>query len=400
MRRFLRRLPILVVLALVIGATVMAFQPKPVPVDIVRVRKGPLQVSVDENGQTRIRDRYVVSAPLAGRLLRIELEPGDEVTAEATELAIIEPTDPSLLDERTREESQARSNAAAAAVKKFETMLSKTLAAHRKTESEFARAKKMRDENVINEQQFEDAEHAMQLAADDFRAAQFNKEIAEFEHQLAMAAFKRFDQPTSTDNNAHLTIQAPVSGVVLRVFQESKTVVTPGMRLIEVGDTTDLELVIDVLSTDAVNIEPGQPVVIEHWGGSQPLSGEVKRVEPSAFTKVSALGVEEQRVNVIVKFTDPVSDRAGLGDGFRVEARIVTWEHSEVLKVPTSSLFRRGENWAVFVVNDGKAQLRVIEIGRRNSLEAEVKDGLDVNQQVIQFPSDRVKDGIEIVERD
>lgn len=386
-------------LALVfVGVIVYSFMPKPVRVDMAVVEKGELQVTVDEDGKTRIKENYVVSAPLSGRLLRIELDAGDEVSAGRTLLAVIEPTDPALLDPRTRAETEARVKAAAAKLKQAGSNLEQTLAAMQHSESEVGRARQLFEKNIVSKQELEDKELLHRSRTEEYRAARFTEEIAEFELQQARAALLRTTSESPGDN-WHFRITAPIDGRVLRLLQESSTIVTPGTQLLELGDPQDLEVVIDVLSSDAVKIEPGNKVFLEQWGGSAPLVGAVRLVEPSAFTKISALGVEEQRVNVVIDLVDPPEKRSTLGDAFRVEARIVIWEGDGVVKVPTSALFRQDEEWAVFAVVGGHAQLRHVSIDHRNSLFAEVTNGLADGELVIAHPSDQVTDGVAVQKR-
>ena len=233
------------------------------------------------------------------------------------------------------------------------------------------------------------------------RSARYNQEIAKFELDQAGAALMRsvpnnHDGHEETNGNWNFTIRSPIDGRILRLFQESSAVVASGTSLLELGDPTDLEVEIDVLSRDAVKIAPGAVVLLEHWGGEKTLHGRVRLVEPSAFTKVSTLGVEEQRVNAIVDLLDPPQDRAELGDGFRVEARIIVAEATEVLKTPTSALFRVGDSWAVFRVVDGTARQTLVQLGMQNGLEAEVIEGLSPEDRVVVHPGDDVTDGIAV----
>jgi HlyD family secretion protein len=383
-----------------LGLLVWAFLPAAVEVDLGRVERGRLLVSVEHEGKTRVRERYVVSSPLAGRLLRVGLHPGDAVVAGKTLLAVIEPADPALLDARARAQAEARVEQALAARKQAASNLERARPAHLQAARELQRARRLRPGGSASEQEYEVALYREQAAAAEVRAGEFALRVAEFEVEQARAALIH-SRPRSPGEQEpfRFDIPAPVTGVVLRVFQESATVVTPGTRLLEVGDPIDLECEIDVLSTDAVKVRPGQRAVIEHWGGTGALQGRVRVREPSAFTKVSALGVEEQRVNIIIDLTDPPGRRPTLGDGYRVEARIVVWEGPDVLKVPSGALFRRGDGWAVFRVQRGKATPRVVTVGQDNGLEAEILEGLDEGDQVVLHPSDRVRDGAAVVPR-
>jgi HlyD family secretion protein len=387
-------------LILIIGI-VYAFLPRPVPVDLALAARGPLRVTVEEDGKTRIKERYVIASPVTGQQLRIELHPGDKVEAGKTVLAVLEPSDPSLLDARALAEAKARVRAAEAAKEQAQAKLEAARAKHELTKHELGRAQKLRAGQSISAQEFDTVEHAEQTAHKELRASQFFVKVATFELDLAQAALIRTRPPAAGKeaDNSRIEIHAPASGKILRVFQESAAVVTPGTKILEIGDPADLEAEIDVLSQDAVKIKPGNKVLFEHWGGGQPLLGQVRYVEPAAFLKISALGVEEQRVYVIADFVDPPEKRQALGDAFRVEARIIIWEGTDVLKIPAGALFRQGENWAVFAVVDGRATLRLVRAGHTNGLETQILEGLRENDWVIVHPSDRVQDGIRVVTR-
>ncbi len=414
----LRRLGLVAVALSVVGMLVYALLPKPVGVDLGTVERGPLQVTVDEDGRTRIKEQYIVSTPLSGRLMRIDLDVGDPVVAGQSAIARIQPTDPALLDPRARAQSEARVKAAEARLKQAATGLEKAKAAMDFAESEVARIRKLRDRDAATSSQVDAKELEFRTTTQEFRAARFAEEIARFELELEQAALLRTqgdeddddsahgngghgdaDDGTPSDANGEFLIRAPISGRVLKVFQESATVVTPGMQLVQLGDPSDLEIVVDVLSSDAVRIVPGAKARLDQWGGEEPLTATVRLVEPSGFTKISALGVEEQRVNIVLEFDDPPENRSSLGDSFRVEAHIVIWEDPQVLKVPNSALFRHEGKWAVFRINDVHARLQPVEIGHQNSLESEILSGLGEGDRIVMHPSDQIKDGVEVFER-
>jgi HlyD family secretion protein len=378
-----------------------ALAPTVIPVEVATAERGPLRVTVDEDGKTRIHDRYVVSAPLSGRLIRIAHRAGDEVRAGETVLATIEPKEPDLLDVSTRAMAQARVKKAEELKKQADPNLKRAEATHAQAVRDVERDRAGMQIGAVTEQQY-DATVTRELSARlDHRAAQIAVQIAAFEVEQAKAALLRtVPLPSGTDESWRLDIRAPISGRVLRVLQESATVVNPGQPLVELGDLADLEVVIDVLSTDAVKIRPGAPMLLEHWGGAAPLRGRVRLVEPGAFTKISALGVEEQRVNVIANFTDPPDQWGALGDAYRVEARIVVWEEASVLKVPAGAVFPHKEGKAVFAVRDGKAALQEIQAGHTNGLETEVLGGLDAGTPVIVYPGDKVRDGVRVAPRE
>ena len=398
--KLVKRILLVLFIAAIAVAIWYSFQPQPVPVDISTVEKGMLRVTVNEDGKTRIKDYYIVASPLSGRLTRIALRPGDDVYSGETLIATIEPMDPSLLDPRSRAEAEAREKAAEARFKQSKTAKVKAEKEMQNAESRMGRMKAASLKNAVNEDELDRAVLQYNTRAEDYRSANFAIEIAKFELEQAKAAWIR----TKTEDGSPSTvgqfeIKSPITGRVLRVFQESAKVVQPGNRLVELGDPQDLEVVIDVLSSDAVKIEPGNRVLLEQWGGEKPLDGRVRLIEPSAFTKISALGVEEQRVNVVVDFKMPQSKQETLGDGFRMEARIVIWEKNDVLKVPTSALFRNDNNWYVFVIEEGKAATRKLQIGQRNGLEAEILEGLSENERIIVHPSDQVTEGVQVVAR-
>lgn len=392
--KWLRKVPLVLVVVAVVAWLVYGFWPQPEDVDVAAVQRGSLLVTVNEDGKTRIREKYVVSAPVSGKLLRQELRAGDLVRQGKTVLALIEPSDPSLLDARATAEAKARVRADEASQAQSQAGLSRAKESYELAKSEYERAESLIQRGAITQAEFDRHQQQERIAEADVRAAEFARKVADFELQLAQAALIRTRGSAVPGSKSTMTILAPVSGRVLRVFQESAGVVTRSTRLIEVGDPLDLEMQIDVLSTDAVRIRPGAKVLVEHWGGDQTLTGSVRVVEPAGFLKISALGVEEQRVNVIADFLDPLEKRETLGDGYRVEARIVVDEAKDTLLVPAGVLFRDGEDWCVFQVVDGRARLRRVETGRSNGRKTEIVQGLEADDVVILHPSDEVSDGV------
>lgn len=400
MASFPQRILIIFVCLCIVAAIVLAMQPRPVAVDLAEIGRGPLVVTITDDGQTRIRDRYVVSAPLSGRLVRIEFDPGDEVVAQETLLTSLEPTDPSLLDPRAIAEAEARVRAAEARVNLAKPRLESAKVALDLIETEMGRLLQLSERSASTQEEVDQKKAEFRRAGYDLEASRSELEISEFELDVARAALTRTDEASPTGENAwSFPIRSPISGRVLRVFQESSTVVQAGARILEVGDPADLEVVADLLSTDAVRIESGDRVSLHQWGGDEPLPGVVRLVEPSAFTKVSALGIEEQRVNVLIDFTDDAESRPPLGDGFRVEVSVVEWESDDVLIVPSGALFRSGDSWAVFVVRADRAVMTPIELGHRNDDAAEVLEGLGAGDQVILYPGDRVAEGDRVEKR-
>ena len=372
-----------------------AFRPAAVPADFATVERGSLEVTVNEEGRTRVRDRYVVSAPVPGRMARIELEPGDPVTARKTLLAQFQPSDPALLDVRTRAELDARVKAAESALGGARAERERLRAELAFAQAELKRARRLVDEKVISAREMDVAERQAQTVERALQSADFGVRTAEYQLQQARASL------TQSQGSRGITIPlySPVNGVVLRRLQESAAVVPAGTPLLEVGDIRDLEIVSDLLSSAAVRVRAGQSVLIEQWGGDRPLKGRVRRVEPSGFTKISALGVEEQRVNAIVDFDDPAEERPAIGDGYRVEARIIVSSRENVLKVPVSSLVRHGADWAVYTVDNERAVRRVVQIGERNGLEAEITGGLSGGERIIVYPSDAIAHGVKVTTR-
>jgi HlyD family secretion protein len=381
---------VLIVLAIV----VLALWPESMEVDTAPVERGVLRVTIDEEGATRVRQRFVISAPVSGRLQRIELEPGDRVTRGQTVLARLLPAESPLLDPRTRAELAAAVDAARAAVGQAEAERDRAATALERARTTLQRRQELAKGGAIARDDVDAAETAVQAAQEAARAARFTVERTEYELQLARA---RLQAPASSGRTVEII--APVDGVVLRRLRESEAVVPPGEPLLELGDPSRIEIVADLLSTDAVRVPPGAPVLIEQWGGSEPLDGRVRRVEPSGFMKVSALGVEEQRVNVIVDVNDVPEMARRLGDGYRVEIRVVVWEQEDVVKVPVGSLFRREDQWAVFVVENGIARLQPVRLGERNDVEAQIADGLSRGQTVVLHPPDTLTDGARVTVR-
>ena len=392
--RVLKRIR-LVVLVLVIAAIVtVAMWPEAVTIDVATATTGPMRVSIDEDGETRVRQRFVISAPVAGRMDRIELEPGDRVVREKTVLARIAPVQSSLLDPRTRAELTAAVDAARAAVGQAQAEQKRATAAAERARSSEARQRALFEGGAIPRDTLEAAETEVRTAEEAARAAGFAVQGAEYQLQLARA---RLQAPQSS--GGAIAVRAPIDGVVLKRFRESAAVVAPGEPLLEIGDPDQIEIVADLLSTDAVRVTPDAEVLIEQWGGGHVLRGHVRRVEPSGFMKVSALGVEEQRVNVIIDFEDRAAAARVLGDGYRVEVRIVTWEHANALTVPAGCLFRQDDGWAVFVVDEGIARLQPVELGQRNQSAGQILSGLSAGQTVVLHPPDTLTDGMRITIR-
>ena len=396
-RRLWFWLPAFIALA---GAVAWLFRPQPVAVDLATVTRGPLQVSVSDDGETRVRDMFVVSAPLAGHMRRIELEAGDHVVAGETVVARIEPSDPSFLDRRSEAEVRAGIRASEAARAHAAAELRRSQAERDFAVTELERYEGLAASRTISQNDLESARRRARTAEAAVDEAMAGLRVSESELEQAKA---RLMAPgTSSDRRDDcecVTVRSPVSGNVLQVLAESEGNVASGTPLLEIGDPGKLEVVTDLLSTEAVKVRTGQRALIEGWGGDSALEGVVRRVEPYGFTKVSALGVEEQRVKVIIDITEPADRWRNLGHGYRVEPRIVLWESGDVLQVPLSSLFRQASEWAVFVERQGRARLQPVAIGHMNGIDAEVLEGLAAGDQVVVHPSDRVSDGARIEPR-
>jgi len=372
-------------------ATALSLRPDPVLVDMASVVVGPLEVAVEESGRTRVKDRFTISAPTTGRVARIAFEPGDEVK-EGDTLAEISPAPSPLLDARSRDQADARLGAALSALGQARTHAARAATRKRQAERDLDRARVLATSGALPAERLEQAEFALELQVDEVASADFAVKFAADEVRLARAAVNgREGDP----EGRHVHVVSPVAGRVLRVHRESAGLVEAGAPLVEIGDPGALEAVVDLLTTDAVLVQPGTPVLIQGWGGA-PIQARVVEVEPSAFTRPSALGVDEQRVNVVVAFTAPRASWARLGDGYHVEARIILWRGDQVAKVPTGAVFRHGNGWAAFELDGRKARLISVVVGRRGEAEVEITSGLDAGDSVVVYPGDRVKDGGEV----
>lgn len=388
------------VLAAIVAAVVAGLRPQPQAVELATVTVGPLTVSVLEEGKTRIRHRHVVAAPVAGTLERIPLRAGDRLQAGITVLAVIQPTPSSFLDPRAQAEAEARVQMAEATERQRQAQLERARAALEMAEKEKVRTTRLQKDGAVSLREYDQALNQVEVLTREVHAAEFGLEVSTFEIRQAQAAARQAGSPSpdsATDDSPSpitpITLLSPVNGYVLNVFEESARPVTPGLALLEVGDPADLEAEIELLSSDAVAVRPGAEVSIEQWGGDQPLRGRVTVIEPGGFTKISALGVEEQRVKVRVDFVDPIPPDRPLGDRYRVEARIITWQADAVLQVPAGALFRRGNDWMTFLFDDGRARLATVVIGHHSGASAEVVSGLSAGQQVILHPPDAVAEG-------
>ena len=384
--------------AALLFAIIAGFRPRPAEVETATVTAGPLDVTVLEEGKTRIRHRYVISPPISGFLNRIPLRAGDRIEAGKTVLATIQAQPANFLDPRSTAEAEARVKGTEATKMRAESELERVRASLQLAEKEKVRAAELKTKGAISAKEWDTADAQVAMLSRELHSAEFAIKVADFERVQAQAALMQAQNP-ATANAAPLTLTAPVTGFVLNVTEESARTVLAGVPIMEVGDPTDLEAEIELLSSDAVGVQPGAQVSIEQWGGDAPLRGKVTVVEPGGYTKISALGVEEQRVKVRVDFADPIPATHPLGDRFRVEARILTWHGERVLQVPTGALFRRGNDWMTFVLTGGQARLTKVEIAHHNGTTAEVRTGLEQGQTVILHPPDAVADGAKVKAR-
>lgn len=381
-----------------LGALVWAFLPGAVPVETAPVARRPFEQTVLEDGKTRVRNKYVISTPVAGMLLRVALKPGDHVKR-GMPVATVVPGASPLIDPRAERELRERVGAAEAAWARAGTAVERARAALDLAQSEYSRILQLSAAGAASQADLDRAQAELRLRQKEHEAARFEAQAARHELEMARTALQQSNDPRGARESAQrVTVRSDADGQVLRVIQESEATLPAGAPILELGDPHDLEVVVDVLSTDGVQIRPGTPVRIERWGGPVTLQARVRRVEPGAFTKVSALGVEEQRVNVIADIISPPEEWRNLGDGYRVEAEIILYSTPEALVVPISALFRVGEQWAVYRVENGRARRQTIRLGRRNSNEAVVEDGLQPGQTVVLYPGDQLRDGVRVKE--
>ncbi|RUW87744.1 HlyD family efflux transporter periplasmic adaptor subunit [Mesorhizobium sp. M7A.F.Ca.US.011.01.1.1] len=374
---------------------------RPIAVDLATLAKGPMEVTIDDEAKTRVRHVYTVSAPIAGKVLRISppRHIGDQVTKDEAVMAVMQPTLPSFHDARTHEELRAALAAADAVVDLAAAEIRRIEAALAFSRTELGRAEALARTEAISLKTLDGARFDVETNEAGLASAKAQLEVRRNERDSVAARLgEQSGAAPESDPACCIQLRAPVTGSVLKIIQESEGVVQAGAPLIEIGDPLDLEIVADLLSTDAVRIKPGAPVMIDNWGGP-PLQGRVSRVDPAGFTKVSALGIEEQRVRTTIDFIDPPAKWSALGHDYRVIVHVTIWKADDILAVPVGALFRQGVDWAVFAVRDGRARATIIKIGQRNNRTAEVQSGLAAGDRVVLHPSDRVMDGVSVAER-
>ena len=393
----------IIFVSVALGLLVFAFLPEPVKVDIIKVQKGNLLVTLEGEGKTRIHDIYVVSSPVDGRVTRIESEPGDIVIAGTTVIANMHPANPQFLDKRSETQARADVDGAKAALALASARVKQVNAQIEYDKADLNRTKELFTKNMVSKSGLERAELSLKTLTAELETAESNMQVMESRLEVAKVKLLQPDSGELAQENdemhCQICIHSPVDGRLLRVLHKSESIIPVGTPLVAIGNPSDLEVNIEMLSTNAVKVKVGDDALIKRWGGKEDIKARVRVIEPSGFTKISALGVEEQRVNVILSFIDPIDKWQSLGDAFRVEAAIIIDSATDVITIPLSALFRQNEIWSVFKVVDGKATLQSVSLGRRNDRVAEITAGLLVDDQVITHPGNGVDDGVTVVSR-
>jgi HlyD family secretion protein len=393
-----RRVIWLMVLLLVVAALIYGFQPQPRLVNVAEAIRAPLQLSVEEEGKTRVIDHYIISAPVAGTTCRVDMEIGDYVKKDQP-LVTIEPLKSQALDPRSRAEAQHRVAAKEAALRAAEQNTQSAQAEAELARIELNRIKPLASQDYIAKDKLDQATTLVRSTVAAKRSADFAVDVARHEVSAARTALQYTGAKGELNPSTTVQVRAPVSGRVLKIQHQCAGVVSRGQPLLEIGDTRSLEIATDVLSSDAIKIKPGMRVIFNRWGGEKPLQGQVRTVEPVGFTKVSALGVEEQRVLVISDITSDAEQWQNLGDGYRVEARFILWEDKDILQIPASALFRIKDSWTVFTMENRKAKRRSVEVGKRNGLSAQIIKGLHESEKVITHPDNAIEEGVVVKQR-
>ncbi|MBZ0113645.1 MAG: HlyD family efflux transporter periplasmic adaptor subunit [Thermoanaerobaculia bacterium] len=386
--------------ALALIALAVALAPKSIPSDFSKVERKGMKVTLDHEGKTQIHDRFAVSAPFSGRMGRIELEPGDEVVAGETVLLTLWPNESALLDPRSHTQAVAEVEAATVAVRAATAERDRARSAQELAASEWRRIQPLVDDGVVSTLDAERARAAADTAARALDVAAAGIHAARYQLEAAQARLGAGSSGSNDGPKEVFEIHSPIDGIVLRRLRQSEAAVQSGELILEIGNRSDLEVVADYLSSDAVQMSPGMPATLNQWGGDEVLTGRIRRIEPAGFLKVSALGVEEQRVNVVIEFDAPEAAGRVLGDGYRVEVQVVTWQTEDALTIPTNCLFRHDAGWATFLVENGKASLVPVEVGHRNPLTAEVLNGVDEGATVIAHPAEAIDEGTKVTARE
>jgi len=388
-----RKVFIVSILLLVVALLIYGFLPKTQEVDVVSVKRGPLQITIEEEGRTRLKDRFTISAPTAGYMRRINVKVGDPVK-KGQIVAVLEPLQSQALDPRSRATAQAAVSSADATLMAAIERERVTKADAGYIEQRLERLRALYAKGSISKDQFDQINSEAQKARALQNSAAAEVNVAKSELERAKITLQNFTARNSGHDS--VAISAPLSSAVFRVYRESEGAVNMGEPLIDIGDVKNLEVRVEVLSSDAVKIKKGTPVLFRRWGREEQLTGVVRLIEPAGFTKISSLGVEEQRVLIIVDITSPPEKWNVLGDGFRMETHFIIWEGEDILQVPASALFRSGAGWAVFIEEKGKARKRIVEIGQKNGLAAEILSGLKEQEKVVAYPEDSINDGTKI----
>ncbi len=389
-----------VMAGLVALGLLFAFWPRPLPVDMAAVTAGPMRLTVEEEGETRVIDAFMVTAPIGGWLRRIEADPGDAVTADQTIVAQVEPAEPTLLDPRSEAEAQAQLQAAISAEALSRAQLERAQADLEFAMAEVKRVRPLFERGSLSRRDLDQAERELKAGRAALSIAQANVRVRQFELERVRAQLMSPDEMQSRRRGCDcVSLYSPVDGYVLRVLRESEGFVSAGTELIEIGDPERIELIVDFLSIDAVKVRPGQPAYLKNWGGAEALEARVKLVEPFGFTKISALGIEEQRVIVVLDLVSPPEARRVLGHGYQGDVEVVLWESEDTLKIPLTALFRNGGDWALFAVEDGRAMRRAVEVGRTTATEAQILSGVAEGEMIIVYPGDAIDDGLRVTAR-
>ncbi len=387
-----RKLFVAILIAVVVGATVYGFFPQAVDVDLASVTRGPLQVTIEEEGRTRLKERFVITAPIAGYMERIWAKVGDPVQ-KGQSVVVLEPLRSPALDPRSRAEAEVTINTAGAALNAAIEKESAAAADADYMAKRLERLKNLYDRGSIAKDQYDQIEAETKKAQAIARSGKAAVDVARSDLERTKTLLRNFSSPNKTAGSNKVYVFTPINGNIFRIYRESEGAVNVGEPLLDIGNSKNLEVRVEVLSSDAVKIKSGTAVFFKRWGGEGTLAGTVRIVEPGGFTKISSLGVEEQRVLVIADITSPVETWRALGDAYRLEAHFVVWEGKNILQVPTSALFRVGKDWAVFVYEKGNARKRLIQTGQRNSLMTEIISGLQENEKVVVHPADTISDG-------
>ena len=394
----LRKHPVIATTAvLIIALLAWGFRAQPVLVETIAAKRSPLTIAIEEEGRTRVIDRYIISAPVDGVACRMHLKVGDDVEQDQILLGIT-PLASEVLDPRSRAQAQAKMSAAKSTLRAAEEQARAADAAARLADNELKRLSPLLDKGLISREAFDKVLTEAQTSSANKRSTGFNVDVARYELQAAQTVLE-YTAGTDGEPAERVPVLSPITGKILKVKRQCKGPVRTGEALLEVGDPSALEVEVDVLSADAVKIKPGMKVLFDRWGGEQPLEGIVRVVEPVGFTKISALGVEEQRVLIISDFTSTQELWQRLGDGYRVEAQFILWQENDVLQIPASSLFRYQDGWAVFIVEDDHAKRRKVNVGQRNGLTAQILKGIKIDDVVINHPSDEVEHEGKVTDR-